>query len=281
MLIKDVKKLSPQEIFIYWIKERESIRRKKEAGKKKPWTDDEILLTYKFCNVRRMDDRVSQWLYENWYKPNYDHKNTLLACTLAREFNNPDSLEEIGYPTQWKPKQFKKKLDARFERGLKNYSGAYMVTGTLGGTKNHQVINIVGQTALNSKINIYTDTMEECWRSLLPLPGFSSFIAGQVASDVRWAANVNWPDRLTWAPAGPGSKRGLNKFLERPKGTPMNQDKFLSEFEAVRKLISKKVPKIFKRLEAIDMQSCLCEFDKYTRTLHGDGRPRSKYPGAE
>ena len=43
MNIKDVVKLSPLDRLLYWIKERESIRLKKEAGEPKPWTDDEIL----------------------------------------------------------------------------------------------------------------------------------------------------------------------------------------------------------------------------------------------
>jgi len=46
MKIQDVAKLSPQERLVYWIREREAIRLKKEAGQPRPWTDDEILDTY-------------------------------------------------------------------------------------------------------------------------------------------------------------------------------------------------------------------------------------------
>lgn len=279
MKIKDVKKLSSEEIFLYWIKERESIRKLKKRGKPKPWTDDKILQTYKFCNVRRMDDRVSKWLLEHWYEPYYNHPNMLLACTLARQLNNPESLEEIGFPETWKPKTVKKLLDKRFERGLKNFSGAYMITGTLGGTKNHQIINIVADSIAKRGPNTYTETMQECWQSLLVFPGFSSFISGQVVSDLRWAIEVDWNDKTTWAPSGPGSKRGMNRLKGRDKDSPLKQEKFLEEFSSVLDLVKKKLPKIFKRLEAIDVQNCLCEFDKYSRTLLGEGRPRSKYQG--
>ena len=76
-------KKDPKNRFLYWIKERESIRKKKEAGNPKPWTDDPILQNYRFCNVRRMDDTVSQWLLKNWYEPYFDHPNMLSAAGLS------------------------------------------------------------------------------------------------------------------------------------------------------------------------------------------------------
>ena len=45
--------------------ERELIRKRKEAGLT-VLTDDEILGKYRFCNVRRRDDRVTAWLLKNY-----------------------------------------------------------------------------------------------------------------------------------------------------------------------------------------------------------------------
>ena len=42
--------------------ERQNIFFKKAAGEQPPYTDDPILRTYKFCNVYRASDRVSQFL---------------------------------------------------------------------------------------------------------------------------------------------------------------------------------------------------------------------------
>ncbi len=50
---------------LYFVHEREFIRLKKIAGSEPPYTDDPILGTYRFCNVRRADDRVSRWLTQN------------------------------------------------------------------------------------------------------------------------------------------------------------------------------------------------------------------------
>ena len=32
-------------------------------------------------------------------------------------------------------------------------------------------------------------------------------------------------------------------------------------------------------MEMMDFQNCHCEFDKYERTLHSEGRPKQLYPG--
>ena len=49
--------------YLYWIEERESIRRKKEELRlEPPWTEDKILQEFKFCQVFREDDRTSRWV---------------------------------------------------------------------------------------------------------------------------------------------------------------------------------------------------------------------------
>lgn len=284
MRIRDVESLSVWDTYLYWITERESIRKKKEAGLPRPWTDDEILDTFKFCNVRRMDDRVSRWLMNNWYLPYKNHPNMLVACTLARQLNNTDSLGEIGFPEKWDADKVRNILEDRVRRGENNFSGAYMITGTLGGTKIVQIVDKVVDPifqALRSKqLEIDTDRMESTWGRLLPFKGFSSFIAGQTVADLRYGLRGAWKDKHNWAPMGPGSKRGMNRLRSLPKDTPLKQSEFLEHFKKVRQRLQEDLPEeVYYRLEAIDIQNTLCEFDKYIRTLHGEGRPKQKYKG--
>ena len=282
MDIQTVKSLSAFERYIYWVSERESIRLKKEAGEKKPWTDDEILQKFKFCNVRRMDDRVSSWLYENWYKENHSHPNMLVACTLARQLNNTDSLEDVGFPHIWNPKVVEEILNARAKDKLKVFSGAYMITGTLGGTKIQQVVHKVVSPILERPPEIDHTSIENSVKTLLPYAGFSTFIAGQVIADMRWAHSGSWEDKNSWAAIGPGSRRGMNILLGRHKTMPMKQAEFSKHLaEHIEKASNELDDTITSRLEAIDWQNTLCEFDKYTRTLHAEGRPKQKYPGHE
>lgn len=281
MLIEQVKKLSVEERWLYWIKERHEIYLKKEAGKPKPWTDDVIFQQYKFTNVRRMNDKVSQWLLKNWYQPNHSHPRMLVATTLARQLNNPESLEAIGFPSSWKEDRVERILTERAEKGLKNFSGAYMITGTLGGTKVEQIVRKVVTPI--SKVRmlevINPDSIEESVKALLPFAGFSTFIAGQVVADLVFAIKGTWKDKHTWAAIGPGSRRGMNRLLGRDIDSPMRQPEFNGHLAAAILILKDKLPYIMKGLHAIDVQNTLCEHDKYERCLWGEGRPKQKYNG--
>ena len=281
MKVQDVSRLSVKERFTYWIQERESIRLRKEAGQSPPWTDDEILQQYRFCNVRRMDDKVSRWLMDNWYRPNFNHPNMLVACALARFFNLPASLEAIGFPTVWEPKKIRNCLRKQQKRGLRVFNGAYMVRGNDGVDKIASVINYCLKP-LEKRFRrlIIGDSMQNAWVAITPFYGFGSFMAGQVVADLRWAMRGAWADSKTWAPMGPGSRRGMNRLLERPIKQPLKQGQFIAELQELVQSCRRLLPgSITSRLEMIDYQNCLCEFDKYSRALTGEGRPKQLYHG--
>lgn len=284
MKIENVSNMTPMGRLLYWIKERQRISIKKASGKPKPWTDDEILQSYRFCNVKRIDDKVSWWLYKNWYKPRISHPNMLLACTLARQLNNIESLEAVGFPNPWQPDKVQEVLEKRAEQGLKNYSSAYMITANFGErgrepeTKAYQTVWRVCDPVYRSGLKLDTNSMQRTWRSLLGFQGFSSFIAGQVVADLRWAVRGAWKDKDEWAPMGPGSARGINRLLGRPIDAPLTQEEFLRHMLVAYDTIKGRPSTPL--MEAIDFQNCLCEFDKYERVRLGEGRPKNKYPGA-
>lgn len=267
------------ERFIYWIRERESIRLKRLAGYPKPWTDDPILQSYRFCNVRRMDDKVSDWLLQNWYQPYFNHKNMILAIALARFFNKPESLREIGFPTKYRPDHIKEVL-RRLKEKETIFNGAYMVRGNDGVDKISSVIDFYIQPLVDNPPSIDSTSMETSHRSLLGYYGWGSFMAGQVIADARWAIQGEWYDKHTWAPIGPGSKRGINRFYGRLPSAAL-PDSFITELTMLIDICEAKLPEsITSRLEAMDYQNCCCEFDKYERVLHSQGKPKQKYPGA-
>ena len=50
----------------YWVRTREDIRKRKAMGlRQDSWTLDPIFLEWRFCNVRREDDRVTEWIRLN------------------------------------------------------------------------------------------------------------------------------------------------------------------------------------------------------------------------
>lgn len=272
------------ERYVYLIQERESIRLKKEAGEPKPWTEDEILQIYRFTNIRRMDDKVSLWLLNNWYEPYKDHPNMLYAAMLGRFFNLPDALEPITNlvfsDAGWQTKRICASLRIRKECGERIFNNAYMVRGNDGVDKVDTVMNYTIQPMRDNPPNICTDSMEMTWRAIESRYGLGSFMAGQVVADLRWALTGSWSDRNYWAPAGPGSSRGLSRLMGRPLKASMPQSQFLDELSVVAELAKDFLPDSLRgRMEMMDFQSTLCEFDKYERALHGQGKPKQRYPG--
>ena len=285
MRIEKVKKLSVRERWLYWITERESIRLKKERNKPKPWTDDEILQSYRFCNARRMDDKVSKWLLKNWYTPYLDHSMILPAVAVARFINLPESLKRITtavFRKKWNPDMIVRRLRYHRDQGNTVFNGAYMVRGNDGMDKidcvvNHYVSHLFED---GRPLTIDPTSMQATHATIQDRYGFGSFMAGQIVADLRHAVTGSWEDRNHWAPIGPGSKKGMNIWLGRDKKTPMSQKQFDSGMYEARTLLKQELPKIYNRLEAIDVQNTFCEFSKYERTLWGEGRPKSTYKGS-
>jgi hypothetical protein len=286
MLVEEVKKLTPLQRLCFWITERESIRLKKEAGDPKPWSTNEVLQNFRFCNVIRSDDKVSQWLMNNWYtKENIEKGNLVTACVLARQINNIETMTDIGYPHPWNPKRVEAICKKRVADGKKVFNGAYIITGGLGGgTKVEQVIHLVVDPIHKAKVAPVYESLEATHTRLMNYVGMGSFIAGQVVADIKLALNHEnyWLDRNTWAPMGPGSKRGMNRLHERNPDEKKNQAKFTKELQELRSQLRKLLPAdLYLRMEAMDLQNCLCEFSKMERTLFDSKRPKQLYPGVK
>ena len=163
--------VSSVEGFYNYINERHSITLKRSIGEPFPWTDDEILQTYSFCNVFRELDKVTVWIRENWKEPYADHPNLPFAMAVARQINWPDTLQEIGFPEHWNPERVKAIMQSRLDRKEKVYTGAYMLTGTLGGTKVEQTIDKILTPLYESPPQIIPYSLEETWKKYLPYPG--------------------------------------------------------------------------------------------------------------
>lgn len=285
MLTSTVRSLTTKQQLIYWITERESIRLKKDLKRPKPWTDDGILQSYRFCNVRRMDDRVSKWLLENWYKPYFNHPNMLAAVALARFINLPDTLKNIQayvfcspVPDWEKIKNIVRNIKAD---GYTVFNGAYIVPSALGTVDKIEAVVDRFVKPLSNQVQGFTgDRMQEAWQWLLQCEGFGSFLAGQVVADLRWSMKGEWADRNSWAPIGPGSKRGINRYHRLPINAPMLQRSFERELKDLIEEIKPSIEYLIShRMEAMDYQNCMCEYDKYLRTLYNEGRAKQRYPG--
>lgn len=271
-------------IFFKWITKREQARHGHDNQLRKPWTDDPIIQTYRFCNVRRMDDKVSQWLMNNWYNPTLPIATSVIAAALARLINWPDTLAYISGGTAfqyWNPKGVLTALDLWKEAGNKVFTGAYIINGAGGGSKTTIIVNNIKILAQDAHRIVDIHSMQNTHTNLRKYPGFGSFMAGQVMADLRYVVKGGWGDRMSWAPIGPGSRRGMRRLLGHEAHGTMTQAQFEPLLVELIYQTEKRCHDIFhdRKLEAMDVQNCLCEFDKYMRVLNGEGRPRSLYDG--
>jgi hypothetical protein len=271
----------------YWISERDSIRSKKEAGAKKPWTKDLLLRNFRWCNVRRMDDKVSRWLLDNWYRGMWARTphGALTLAALGRLFNWPNSLANLGRLKEWDSDRVMAAMAIHREQHGKIFTGAYIINGGRGGDKIVTVCNQVTWIHDHAKTIMHPHSMEVTWHELKEAPGIGSFMAGQIVADLRWFFPGKWSDRLTWAPLGPGSTRGMRRLLNVDKRGSMKQHHFDALLPALYEELMENwefasVVFTARKCEAMDLQNCLCEFDKYVRLSREEGHVRSRYPGA-
>lgn len=263
----------------YWIEERESIRLKKEAGEKAPWTPDPILQSYRFTCPRRMDDRVSKWLL-GWYQK--DHHNIVPAVVLGRFINKPDSLAALEPEVFCKGKPnlslIERKLRYHHE-AAPVFNGAYIIPPGKGKDKIDSVVNYVCKGVVTEPVNIDTASIQNTHTAFMERDGFGSFMAGQVCHDLSYVITGTWTDRYTWAPYGPGSIKGMDYLMRDEKGNVPKYN-FLDEIRSLRDRLQYSLPEdLFGKLDMMDIQNTLCEGGKYFRTLEGTGKPKQLYNG--
>lgn len=253
--------------FVDFVLEREAIRKRKESGASRPWTDDPILDKYSFCNVRRADDRVTKYIGE--WLPNNAHTRWF-ACAVARWFNEPNTLAKLPDLTlRWQPVATLRVLREMAQRGETIFRAAYIITGALskkGSTKYETVVNSILTPLWLKKPRIYPESIEQSWLELRKYPGMGSFMAGQIVADWQTFNVIKGEDVNTWAPLGPGSTRGLNEIFDEQPGRPkLNQERAVWEMQVVRLHLIKRAPQLAARLSLHDIQNCLCEYSKYCR----------------
>lgn len=275
-----------EELFKF-ILERHRIYERKKQGLPKPWTTDPILQKYRFCNVYRELDTVTQWIAENWREKHRDDENIVFAMCLARIINWPPTLADIKYPAYWNPDKFKKDIRFLLNSRRKVFSSAY-ITMTPMSKKGEPKEIYLAEKVLNplfmgADLNFAKgfSTLGSLHFWLSTFPGIGSFLAGQVVADLKyirpWLGAEDW---WTFVASGTGSKRGLSRVCEMPLDYVWTEDYWKVRFSSLEECISPMVTKAgMDRMHAQDLQNCLCEFDKYERVRLGQGRPRSLYNG--
>jgi hypothetical protein len=267
------------------MQEREAIRIRRERGEPKPWTQDPILQNYKFTNVKRDYDRTTQELFRlyaeraNLQRP----EEVLYNAALYRYFGTSEFAEAVGWLTRHDGKHISRVAHSRMARGDRVFTGAYIVTNCGQVGPKEDVVgtfleNLWAQAEPIVRCIQRTRTWREGYRIMVEVHGFGGkgFYAKEALLDFLHVFPDIVADSATWSPVGPGARRGLNRIYKRDLKFSQSEAMFIGELMDVWTDVN-----MAWEMTVHDVQWNLCEYDKYMRVKLGEGRPRSRYNGAD
>lgn len=291
----------------YWMEERHRIYLRRQAGEFKPWTTDPVLRSYRFCNVFRELDTVTEWIRINIRDRYANHEYLWLMLCIARHFNWPETLDTLIHaPGAWPshpdfdPANMTEVLAARQSLGDKVYTGAYMIRG-----ENNKGVDwyywpkvkysaegVLGQLWRDREklTREFEDsvTLQDACGILQRYRAWGPFLSYEVATDMRHTRYLSdAADIYTWANPGPGARRGLNRLAGRSLNKRLSEAQCVEEMrwlqDELNALNRSGFNEVFgepgARFEMRDIEHSLCETDKHLRVKNGEGRIRSKYNG--
>ena len=269
------------DLYWYFACERQNIFWRKLNNQPYPWTDDEILREFKFCNSYRVNDRVSQYLLKNviYNGKEYLNEDMLFRVVLFKLFNEEDTWElllnnfgDITLKT-FDFKAYSSVLENAILNGTKIYNDAYISCANKAFKYDRKHDNHLA--LLNKMFFVFflqlkllqCKNMEEGFNILKSYPLIGNFMAYQLATDINYCDFINWKED-EFTVVGPGSKRGIAKcFIDRGNMTEEEiiRYMFVHQDEEFKRL-NLNFKKIGNRpLQLIDCQNIFCELDKYCR----------------
>ncbi|MNU46042.1 hypothetical protein D3C71_348960 [compost metagenome] len=282
----------------YWrfAYERQNIFLKKMNNKENDLTLDSILNKYKFTNVYRASDRVSQYLISDViYSGKYDDRDTLFRILLFKIFNKIETwkileleLGEISY------RSFSyEKYDAILTKLLSEkksiYSAAYIMASAkscYGEIRKHQnhlkMIDEIIKDEVHLKLKDVL-SMEQGYNLLLKYSSIGTFLAYQLITDINYSELTHFSE-MEFVKAGPGAIEGIDKCFydlgtysreDIIRHVTENQDYHFDRLGLDFKTL------YGRKLQLIDCQNIFCEVAKYARIAHPEfnlpnGRVRIK-----
>ena len=290
--------------FFAYAQERYRILLRRRSGLPRPWTQDSILQTYRFCNVFREDDTTTRWVREKLTLKGYQER-WLGALLIARWFNRVETLARLLPPKGEPPPYYERNLfynwsaidtwkDAVRDRlnGVHPLvTGAYIIKTPDGMSKLEGLLWCLGEALpkterMQELIQPGITTLREVHERLTRFPYLGVFMAYEIVTDARHVLLREAPDIFRWASPGPGAARGLGRIIAGdPNLYQYNRRRDAEALqEGMRTLLDRSRssefwPQEWPAWEMREVEHTLCEFDKFERVRLGEGAPRQRYNG--
>jgi hypothetical protein len=274
----------------YWrfAAERQSVFMKRVEGRPAPWTTDDVISSYRFTNVYRASDRVSQYLIKNvLYEGKQTGEEIFFRCLLFKIFNRIETWETLQ--SQLGPilrktfnvERYSQVLDAAMKNGQTIYSAAYiMPSPNMGYSRKHRNHLLLLEKMLKDRLPGALESaksLKDVFASLRSYQSIGDFLAFQYAIDLNYSAMLDFSE-MDFVVAGPGAQEGIRKCFIDTAGL---DEAGIIEFMADRadeefKRLGLKFKTLWgRKLQLIDCQNLFCETDKYARIVHPEIKGKS------
>ena len=273
--------------FWYFAAERQRIFFRRLEGQPPPWTQDKILLRYKFTNAYRASDRISQYLIKHViYEGDPDPRESLFRILLFKVFNRVETWEllranvgEVCLAT-YHFKHYDDVLTQALERGERIFSAAYIMPSGGGGgeySRKHRyflkVLEMMLADDLPEKLRDCS-SMRAAYLLLRSYPMIGDFLAYQYVTDLNYSPLTNFSE-MEFVMPGPGARDGIRKCF-RDFGE-------LDETDVIRYVTDRQEEETDRwglrfetlwgrPLQLIDVQNLFCEISKYAREAYPEVR---------
>lgn len=282
--------------YMYFISERMNIFWNRLEGQNPPYTEDKIFQQYKFTNVYRCLDRVSQYLIKNviYNGKQYSREDMFYRILIFKHFNSIEtwdvlidcfkditikdsSLNDISFYL----KQYQIK-----NTNFKPYSNAYMLTAAFLAGENGKYVHLKGNGWKKYEYYFYifekeifsnhyidellkSNSLKELYDKLYKITSFADFLTYQYIIDFNYSEIFDF-DENSFACAGLGTQRGIERCFEI-KGKSKYEDILFwvqQNFENLCQDYDCQFDNLPNRLPTIpDLSNCFCETDKMMRGL--------------
>lgn len=275
-----------EKAFVYYfrfIEKRMQIFWSRHNNAPYPWTNDDILKKYKFTNVYRACDRVSQYLINEVIlnaDKRLNEEDILLNIIIFKIFNKIETWKylksefDLITVKDFNPAVISEKLSKRINT-QPIFSAAYIMTASGGNYKSLQRkherwLHMVDREILKShKLHslLTAKSLNEIYELLSECTFIGPFLAYQYAIDLNYTDIIDF-DENSFVKAGIGAKRGIDKcFISLGKYSYEDAIRFTQDnFDNFSIKYGTSFKNLFGRhLKLIDLQNCFCETDKYLR----------------
>lgn len=270
------------DLYWYFASERQRAFEKRVAGEVRPWTDDPILQEFKFCNVFRAADRVSQYMIREvcYHDEDCSPEDRLFQIVAFRTFSKIETWRSVRqylghYPTldDLGSGAFTKALEEARRQNGGLYTGAFILCATDAfgqGLKHLNHVELFRHMFLQEELGeelLKAGSLREVYDLLHRFPLMGDFMSYQTTIDLNYSDLINFSEN-EFTQAGPGALRGIKKAFESLGDyTPTEVIQWMVEHqEEEMTRLGLPFNGLWGRpLHAIDCQGLFCETDKYCR----------------